>query len=107
MSRLQASAVVADLRPTGVEEVVVAAIGSLGAGAPDVDIDVDDTLPDVVADAALLERAVANLIANAGSRVPADTPTGSPPGRSAATEHHIDIQVIDRGPGIRVVRPRS
>ena len=47
MSRLQASAIVADLRPTGVEEVVLAAIGSLGAGAPHVEVDIDETLPDV------------------------------------------------------------
>ena len=103
MSRLQASAVVADLRPTGVEEVVVAAIGSLGAGAPDVDVDVDETLPDVVADATLLERAMANLIANAGRVSPPDTPTRVTAGEVGGDRHHIDIQIIDRGPGIRVV----
>ena len=103
MSRLQASAVVVDLRPTGVEEVVVAAIGSLGAGAPDVDVDVDETLPDVVADAALLERALANLIANAGRVSPPDTPTRVTAGEVGGDQHHIDIQIIDRGPGIRVV----
>ena len=103
MSRLQASAVVADLRPTGVEEVVVAAIASLGAGAPHVAVDVDETLADVVADAALLERALANLIANAGRVSPPDTPTRVTAGEVGGDQHHIDIQIIDRGPGIRVV----
>ena len=103
MSRLQASAVVADLRPTGVEEVVVAAVASLGAGAPHVAVDVDETLVDVVADAALLERALANLIANAGRVSPPDTPTRVTAGEVGGDQHHIDIQIIDRGPGIRVV----
>ena len=103
MSRLQASAVVADLRPTGVEEVVVAAIGSLGAGAPHVDVDIDETLPDVLADAALLERALANLVANAGRVSRPDTPARITAGEVGGDQHHIDIQIIDRGPGIRVV----
>ena len=103
MSRLQSSAVVADLRSTGVEEVVVAAIGSLGAGAPHVAVEIDETLPDVVADAALLERALANLIANAGRVSPPDTRTRITAGEVGGDQHHIDIQIIDRGPGIRVV----
>jgi two-component system sensor histidine kinase KdpD len=104
MSRLQASAVVVDPRPTGVEEVVLAAIGSLGAGAPEVDLDIDETLPEVAADAALLERALANLIANAGRVSPPDMPTRVEAGEvGGGGEHHIDIRVIDRGPGIRVV----
>ena len=76
MSRLQASAVNVDLAPTGVEEVVVGAVSSLGSKGPDVEIDVDETLPPVAADAALLERALANLIANAAA--------ASPPGDPAA-----------------------
>ena len=103
MSRLQASAVVVDLRPTGVEEIVVAAIGSLGTGGPDVDVDIDETLPDVVADAALLERALANLIANAGRVSPPDTPTRITAGEVGGDQQRIDIQIIDRGPGIPVV----
>ena len=102
MSRLQASAVNVDVRATGVEEVVVAAIASLGAGAPEVEVDVDETLPDVAADPALLERALANVIANAGRVSPPDTPTRVTAGEVGGDEHRIDIRVIDRGPGIRV-----
>jgi two-component system sensor histidine kinase KdpD len=102
MSRLQASALTVDVRPTGVEEIVLAAVASLGPAGACVTVDVPETLPEVAADAALLERALANLIGNA-VRV---SPAGSPPrvaagaigGRDGA---RVDIQVIDRGPGIR------
>jgi two-component system, OmpR family, sensor histidine kinase KdpD len=104
MSRLQASALSVDVRPTGVEEVVIGAVSSLGAVAPKVDIDVAETLPPVAADAALLERALANLIANA---VDASPPSAMPRVTAgevgAGAAHRLDICVIDSGPGI----PRS
>jgi two-component system sensor histidine kinase KdpD len=102
MSRLQASAVTVDLAPTGVEEVVVGAVSSLGTTGPDVEIDVDETLPPVAADAALLERALANLVANAAAASPPDVPPRVTAGEVAAgADHRIDICVIDSGPGIR------
>ena len=52
MSRLQASALAVHVRPIVVDEVVLAAIASLGTGAPDVDVAVPETLPEVDADAA-------------------------------------------------------
>jgi two-component system, OmpR family, sensor histidine kinase KdpD len=102
MSRLQASALRVDVHPADVEDVVIGAVSSLGTSAPKVDIDVPDTLPAVRADTALLERALANLVANAIS--------ASPPGAVArvtagevgtADSHRVDICVIDSGPGIR------
>jgi two-component system sensor histidine kinase KdpD len=102
MSRLQASAVHVDLRPTGVEEVAVAAVASLGARASRVDLDVAETLPSVVADAALLERALANLVANAAKVSPPDVPPRVTAGEvGAGADHRIDVRVIDSGPGIR------
>ena len=101
MSRLQATALTVLLRPTGVEETVLAAVASLGARAGDVELDLPETLPEVVADGALLERALANLIANA-ARV---SPPGRPPRVTAGAVRtegvdRIDVRVIDRGPGI-------
>jgi two-component system sensor histidine kinase KdpD len=98
MSRLQADALAVTLRPTGVDEVALAAVASLGAIGREVVIDVPETLPDVSADPALLERALANLVANA-VRV-------SPPGTHARITagvvlDRVDIRVIDAGPGIR------
>jgi len=102
MSRLQASAVSVDVQPTGVEEVVVGAVSSLGSTGPKVDIDVAETLPAVAADAALLERALANLIANAAHASAPGTPPRVTAGEvGAGADHRIDICVIDSGPGIR------
>ena len=84
------------------EEVVVGAVSSLGTTGPDVEIDVDETLPPVAADAALLERALANLIANAANASPPDDPPRVTAGEvRAGADHRIDICVIDSGPGIR------
>jgi two-component system, OmpR family, sensor histidine kinase KdpD len=102
MSRLQASVLSVDVRPTGVEEVVVGAVSSLGAQGPAVDIDVAETLPSVAADAALLERALANLIANSARVSPPGTPPRVTAGEvGAGPSHRIDICVIDSGPGIK------
>jgi two-component system sensor histidine kinase KdpD len=101
MSRLQASALNVDIRPSGVEEVVIGAVASLGRHATGVDVDVAETLPPVAADAALLERALANLIANAANVSPPGVPVRVTAGEvGTGDEHRIDICVIDRGPGI-------
>jgi two-component system sensor histidine kinase KdpD len=101
MSRLQASALNVDVRPTGVEEVVIGAVSSLGGHATAVDVDVTETLPPVAADAALLERALANLIANAANVSPPSAPVRVTAGEvGSGDQHRIDICVIDRGPGI-------
>ena len=102
MSRLQASALTVDLRPTGVEEIVLAAVASLGVTGAVVRVDVPETLPEVAADGALLERALANLIGNAVRVSPVDAPPRVAAGAVGGAEgSHVDIRVIDRGPGIR------
>ena len=63
-SRLATGAVQPVLRPVGYGEVVATALSALDTREP-VDLDVDDRLPAVPADAGLLERAVANVIDNA------------------------------------------
>src|SRR5438445_350710 len=67
MSRLQAGALSLHRRPVGVEEIVPAALSSLGdrARGDVVEVGVAETLPRVEADPALLERVLANLIDNA------------------------------------------
>jgi two-component system, OmpR family, sensor histidine kinase KdpD len=100
MSRLQASALTVDIRPTVVDEVVLAAVASLGTGGPHVGIDVPETLPDVSADAALLERAIANLVANAVRFSPSGVPPRVEAGLVAGSPPRVDIRVVDRGPGI-------
>jgi two-component system sensor histidine kinase KdpD len=97
MSRLQTGVLHLDRRPVGLDEVVYAALASLSRDASKVNVDVPETLPRVDADAALLERAIANLIDNAL--------TWSRPGLTLRVEagrcgDRIDLRVVDRGPGI-------
>ena len=69
----------------------------LGSDARDVRLEVPDHLPTVLADAGLLERVLVNLVANALRFSPAD----HPPRLSAASlGDHLEVRVIDRGPGI-------
>ncbi len=97
MSRIQAGALQPALEAIGLEEVVPAAVASLGRRGDVVDVDLDETLPAVRADAALLERAVANVIGNAVSF----TPTGQRVRVEAGVfSDKLDLRVVDRGPGI-------
>ena len=102
MSRLQASALEVALRPTSVEEAVLAAIASLGIAGSRVELDVPESLPDVSADPALLTTALANLVGNALRHA-----SGACAPRITAGEilhegtPRVAIRIIDRGPGIR------
>jgi two-component system sensor histidine kinase KdpD len=97
MSRLQTGALDVSSTPVGLEEVVPAALRSLGIGDGSVELDVSESLPRVLADPGLLERALANVISNAIRF--------SPPGSSArvtagAVDGIVDVRVVDRGPGV-------
>ena len=97
MSRLQTGALDVSLSAVGVEEVIPAALASIGARAAEVDVDVDETHPRVLADPGLLERALANVIVNALNH--------SPPGErvrvvAGAAGDAVDVRVVDRGPGV-------
>jgi len=96
MSRLQAGALSVQTRPVALDEIVAAALLHL-PGPNAAQVDVPDDLPLVHADPGLLERVIANLVANAH--------TASPPDRTVrirghATGDHLELQVIDHGPGI-------
>lgn len=97
MSRLQAGAMPVHLRPVAVEDVVARALDSLGVAPRAVLLDVDEDLPPVLADAGLVERAIANLVANAQRFAPAGVP---PVVRAAAAPGQVVLSVVDRGPGI-------
>ena len=97
MSRLQAGATHASLLPTAAEEVVAAALNALAAPSERVFVDVSAELPLVLTDAALLERALANLVSNALAWSPVDRDVRV---EAATVLDHVDVRVIDRGPGI-------
>jgi two-component system, OmpR family, sensor histidine kinase KdpD len=99
MSRLQSGALELTMRDVGLEEIVPAAIKGLGDRGHAVDLRVAETLPRVHADAALLERAIANVVANAVSWSPPDQPVRVEAGAIAG---RVDLRVVDRGPGIPV-----
>jgi two-component system sensor histidine kinase KdpD len=96
MSRLHTGAMEVLHRDTSVGEVVDAAVGSLGARGGRVAVDLPETLPRVLTDPVLLERAVAGLVDNALVHA-ADSPVRVEVGTVAG---RVDIRVIDRGPGI-------
>jgi two-component system, OmpR family, sensor histidine kinase KdpD len=97
MSRIQAGALHPTLRATALEEVVPAALDSLGPLSARVELLVPETLPPVQADAPLLERALANVVDNAVRYTP---PAHTVLVEAGEVAGHIDLRVVDRGPGI-------
>ncbi len=97
MSRLQTGALDVSLAPVGVDEVIPAALASIGPRAASVEVDVDESHPRVLADSGLLERAIANVIANAVNHSPTGTPVRVVAGIAGST---VDVRVVDRGPGV-------
>ena len=101
-SRLAAGVVTPLLAPVYVDEVVHGALAGLSSGGPDternirerVEIDVADTMVD--ADAALLERVLANLLDNALRYAP----TGPIRVGAGSSGGRITIAVADCGPGL-------
>ncbi|MFG3439520.1 DUF4118 domain-containing protein [Nonomuraea sp. NPDC047897] len=97
MSRLQAGVLGLSLQPVALEEVVPRAIDDLGPLRERVEGDISVELPEIVADPALLERVLVNLMTNAVRYSPADQKV-----LVTASWHggEVEIRVIDRGPGI-------
>ncbi|MDF2713035.1 MAG: histidine kinase, partial [Nonomuraea muscovyensis] len=97
MSRLQAGALGLSLQPVALEEIAPRAIDDLGPLRDRVKGDLSTDLPEVMADPALLERVLVNLMTNAVRYSPPEEQvliTGSRYG------DQVEIRVIDRGPGI-------
>ncbi|MFI9558620.1 DUF4118 domain-containing protein [Nonomuraea endophytica] len=97
MSRLQAGVLGVVLQAVALEEVVPRAVDDLGPLRDRVEGDISIELPEIIADPALLERVLVNLMSNAVRYSPPDKKviiTGSWHG------DHVEIRVIDRGPGI-------
>jgi two-component system sensor histidine kinase KdpD len=97
MSRLNAGALQVSLRPVYLEDVVASALGSLDLVTSAVRISVPETLPAVAADGALLERALANIVANSLAWSPPGAPVVI---EAAEVAGRVHLRVIDRGPGV-------
>ncbi|WP_327089624.1 sensor histidine kinase KdpD [Nonomuraea sp. NBC_01738] len=93
MSRLQAGVLGLTSQPVALAEVLPHAIDELGPMRAEISTDVPGDLPDVMADPALLERVLVNLMANAVRYSPVLV------GASWYGER-VEIRIVDRGPGI-------
>ncbi len=97
MSRLQAGALAVDPYPVGLDDVVPAVLDELGPAGRAVRLQLPPELPEVVADPGLLERIVANLLANALRHSPPDR---APLVSASALADRVELRVVDRGPGV-------
>jgi two-component system sensor histidine kinase KdpD len=97
LSRLQAGVLPVLVAPVGLDDVVQLAVDHSAPKDASVDVEVPTDLPEVIADAGLLERVIANLVQNAVRYSPADTRVSI-----SGSEHAglVELRIIDRGPGI-------
>ena len=99
-SRLQAGAQAVFPRPADLSEIIGDALDALGSQGRPVSVDIPPGLPEVMADPAITERVIGNLLSNALRY----SPPASPPLLTArARGHRVELRVVDHGPGI----PRS
>jgi two-component system sensor histidine kinase KdpD len=99
LSRLQTGALVVHAQPVRADEVAAAAL--LDASPGRVALDVPEDLPPLLADPVLLERVLANLVANAlthagGSPVEVRGGLGTDTDGSTV----VRLSVVDHGPGV-------
>ena len=97
VTRLQAGVRSVFPRPADLEEIITRSLAGPGPSGRSVRVDLPPGLPKVVADPPVMERAIANLTANALRYSPA----GSPPLLTAsACSGRFELRVIDCGPGV-------
>ncbi len=94
VSRLDAGAVRPQLAPVALDDVVARALRGLPEDA--VVVEVPDTLPLVLADEGLLERALANIVENAVRYSTSEPVSVS----AAAVSERAVLRIADRGPGV-------
>jgi K+-sensing histidine kinase KdpD len=95
MSRVQAGALFVTSQPVSVDEIVARTLIDLHDS--DVVVNIPDDLPLVMADPGLLERVIANLLANARRFSPPGTPVRVVADR---VKEGVRMRVIDAGPGV-------
>ena len=98
LSRLHAGAVETYLRPVDLDEVLAAALDDLGPGRQEVTLSLAEDLPDVIADATLLTRILAGLLAEAVYRCPAGP---SPALTASSLDGRVEVRITDHGPDER------
>jgi len=94
LGRLHAGALETYLRPVDLDEVLAAVLDDLGPGGRDVTLGSLDTLPDVIADAALLARVLTSLLADALAQCQGET---SPSVTASCADGVVGIRVTAQG----------
>jgi two-component system, OmpR family, sensor histidine kinase KdpD len=97
VTRLQAGAQAVFPRPADPGQIVADSLDSLGPQARAVRADIPSGLPDVMADPAITERVLVNLISNALRYSPAPL---APLVTARRLGNRVELLVIDHGPGI-------
>jgi two-component system sensor histidine kinase KdpD len=97
LSRLQAGVLPVLVAPVALEDVVLRAVDHAAPADAPLDVDVATDLPEVSADAGLLERVVANLAQNALRYSPSGARVAVLGSVHAGL---VELRVVDRGPGI-------
>ncbi|MFI2105412.1 ATP-binding protein [Isoptericola sp. NPDC019693] len=97
VSRLEAGVLAVSTAPVETADVVLPALDELGVGPGEVELDLDLTVPSVVADAVLLQRVLVNLLANALRHSPSGRRVRVATSAFAGT---VEVRVVDHGPGI-------
>lgn len=101
VSRLQAGVLAVSVTPVDPADTIVPALDELDLGPDQVQLDLDPTIPPVMADPVLLQRVLVNLLVNATRYTP---PGGHVRITTSAFAGQVEIRVIDRGPGIPAER---
>lgn len=96
-SRLEAGAVEPATRQVALDDVVPSALDSISGLRCPVEVDISPELPLVMADPGLLERAIANLVANADAASPDGCVVGV-----VGTDRGdvVQVRIVDHGPGV-------
>ena len=94
-ARLATGGVHPQLRAVGYDDVLARALATLDAGQL-ITVEIDEAVPPVLADPGLLERVVANLVANALTHGRARGVVAAATVRGATAQ----LRISDRGPGL-------
>lgn len=97
MSRLETGATQVLVSEVALEDVVAAALDGLPEPTTPVVVDVTADIARVLADGPLLERAVANIVANSIRHSP---PEHAIRIEAGALGDQVDLRIVDRGPGL-------
>ena len=97
VSRLQAGALAVFPRPADLGEIVADSLDGLGPQTRTVLADIPSGLPEVMADPAITERVIGNLVGNALRYSPAASP---PLVTARVLGDRVELRVVDHGPGI-------